>query len=496
MADTIISVVKVAKTFGGVHALQNVDFDLFKGEVHGLVGQNGAGKSTLIKILSGAMQADRGRILFDGRPVQITSPRVGFDMGIATVYQEPSIYADLSVVENIYMGRELKNRFGNILWDEQHQQAASIFHTLNIDPHFLNRRMGDLGLGIQQLVLIAKALSHAAKMMIFDEPTSILSEKETETLFDIINRLKARGVGIIYISHRLEEVFEITDRVTIMRDGEVRGTFPAKDLTRDQIIEMMAGKALMNRSARRSTKSDNIVLELKRLTKQPYYQDISFTLYKGEILGIFGLVGSGRVEVAQSIFGAIPFDSGQTLLDEKEITIRHPSQALRYGIAYIPRDRKVEGLFGIMTVLENLTISIVKKLSRFKFFVDIKRERRFGTQAVQDTSIKIPSLQAKVTALSGGNQQKVVLARWLAQNPAILILAEPTRGIDVASKEEIHNRIFDLASQGISIIVISSELPEVLKLSDRILVMHSGRITEQFQQGEADSTTILKAAIG
>ena len=258
----------------------------------------------------------------------------------------------------------------------------------------------------------------------------------------------------------------------------------------------MAGKALMNRSARRITKSDSIVLELKRLTKQPYYQDISFTLYKGEILGIFGLVGSGRVEVAQSIFGAIPFDSGQTLLDEKEITIRHPSQALRYGIAYIPRDRKVEGLFGIMTVLENLTISIVKKLSRFKFFVDIKRERRFGTQAVQDTSIKIPSLQAKVTALSGGNQQKVVLARWLAQNPAILILAEPTRGIDVASKEEIHNRIYDLASQGISIIVISSELPEVLKLSDRILVMHSGRITEQFQQGEADSTTILKAAIG
>ncbi len=494
--DAIISVSNVSKVYGGVNALHNVSFDLLKGEVHGLVGQNGAGKSTLIKILSGATQADAGTITYSGSEVQITSPRVAFNMGIATVYQEPSIYPDLNVVENIYMGRELQDRYGNILWDKQQKRAGSIFKTLNIDPHFLDSRMGDLGLGIQQLVLIAKALSHEAKMMIFDEPTSILSEKETETLFDIIRRLKARRVGIIYISHRLEEVFEITDRVTIMRDGEVKGTFQAEELTRDRIIEIMAGKTLLRRTERKSTKTDTLVLEVKNLTQLPHYNDVSFSLYKGEILGIFGLVGSGRTEVAQSIFGAIACDSGDILLNGTKVTIRHPSQALEQGIAYLPKDRKVEGLFGIMTVMENLSMSIIRLLSRLRFFVDFKRELAFGKQAVQDASIKIPGLKARVTALSGGNQQKVVLARWLAQEPGILILDEPTRGIDVASKEEIHNRIFDLASQGISIVVISSELPEIMKLSDRILIMHEGKITGNFQRREVDSTTILKAAIG
>ncbi len=494
--DAIISVSNVSKVYGGVNALHNVSFDLLKGEVHGLVGQNGAGKSTLIKILSGATQADAGTITYSGSEVQITSPRVAFNMGIATVYQEPSIYPDLNVVENIYMGRELKDRYGNILWDKQQKRAGSIFNTLNIDPHFLDSRMGDLGLGIQQLVLIAKALSHEAKMMIFDEPTSILSEKETETLFDIIRRLKARRVGIIYISHRLEEVFEITDRVTIMRDGEVKGTFQAEELTRDRIIEIMAGKTLLRRTERKSTKTDALVLEVKNLTQLPHYNDVSFSLYKGEILGIFGLVGSGRTEVAQSIFGAVACDSGDILLNGTKVTIRHPSQALEQGIAYLPKDRKVEGLFGIMTVMENLSMSIIRLLSRLRFFVDFKRELAFGKQAVQDASIKIPGLKARVTALSGGNQQKVVLARWLAQEPGILILDEPTRGIDVASKEEIHNRIFDLASQGISIVVISSELPEIMKLSDRILIMHEGKITGNFQRREVDSTTILKAAIG
>ena len=494
--DTIISVANVSKAYGGVKALHNVSFDLLKGEVHGLVGQNGAGKSTLIKILSGATQADEGSIIYNGKEVQISSPRVAFTMGIATVYQEPSIYPDLNVVENIYMGRELKDRYGNILWDEQRNQAASIFQTLSIDPHFLDSRMGDLGLGIQQLVLIAKALSHEAKVMIFDEPTSILSEKETDTLFDIIRRLKARGVGIIYISHRLEEVFEITDRVTIMRDSEVKGTFPTKELTRDKIIEIMAGKTLMSRTDRKSTMTNELVLEVKQLNKLHCYADVSFSLSKSEILGIFGLVGSGRTDVAQSIFGAVPYDSGQIFLNGKEIITHHPSQALKHGIAYLPKDRKVEGLFSIMTVMENLSMSIIRLLSSLRFFVDFKRELIFSKQAVQDASIKIPGLHAKVTALSGGNQQKVVLARWLAQDPRILILDEPTRGIDVASKEEIHNRIFSLASQGISIIVISSELPEIMKLSDRILVMHEGRIAGNFQQGEADATTVLKAAIG
>lgn len=494
--DTIISVAHASKTYGGVTALYDVNFTLLKGEVHGLVGQNGAGKSTLIKILAGARQADEGQILYDGAEVTIASPRDAFQMGIATVYQEPSIYPDLNVVENIYMGRELRDRFGNILWEEQRRQAAAIFETLNIAPHFLDSRMGDLGLGIQQLVLIAKALSHEAKVMIFDEPTSILSERETETLFDIIRRLKARGVGIIYISHRLEEVFVITDRVTIMRDGEVKGTFPSRELTWDRIIEMMAGRALMSRADRQSSRTEHKMLEVANFRNPPRYQDITFSLYRGEILGIFGLVGSGRTDVAQSIFGAVPAEAGDLRLEGKPIRIDHPSQALRYGIAYLPKDRKVEGLFGIMSVIENLSMTIIRSLARMSFFIDFKREAEFGRQAVQDASIKTPGLKAKVTALSGGNQQKVVLARWLAQNPRILILDEPTRGIDVASKEEIHNRIFDLASEGISIIVISSELPEIMKLSDRILVMHEGHISGHFHQGEADSTTILKAAIG
>ncbi len=494
--NTIIAVTDISKAYGGVKALNSVSFDLLKGEVHALVGQNGAGKSTLIKILSGATQADEGCMLYDGQEVKISSPRAAFTMGIATVYQEPSIYPDLNVVENIYMGRELKDRFGNILWNEQRQQAMSIFHTLNIDPHFLDSRMGDLGLGIQQLVLIAKALSHEAKMMIFDEPTSILSEKETEILFDIIRRLKKREVGIIYISHRLEEVFEIADRVTIMRDGEVKGTFQTRDLTRDRIIEMMAGKALMSPSDRQSTGTREQVLEVKNLSSDSRYHDVSFALHKGEILGIFGLVGSGRTDVAQAVFGANPPESGQIFVNGMAVTFRHPSQALKYGIAYLPKDRKAEGLFGIMTIMENLSIAIIRLLSKCTFFIDFKRESAFADQMVKGTSIKIPGLRAKVTSLSGGNQQKVVLARWLAQNPKILILDEPTRGIDVASKEEIHNRIFDLASQGISIIVISSELPEVMKLSDRILVMHEGEISGTFAQGEADSTTILKAAIG
>ncbi|GAK59278.1 ABC transporter related protein [Candidatus Vecturithrix granuli] len=494
--NTIIAVTDISKAYGGVKALNSVSFDLLKGEVHALVGQNGAGKSTLIRILSGATQADEGRIFYDGQEAHISSPRAAFNMGIATVYQEPSIYPDLNVVENIYMGRELKDRFGNILWDEQRQQAISIFQTLNIDPHFLDSRMGDLGMGIQQLVLIAKALSHEAKMMIFDEPTSILSEKETETLFDIIRRLKKREVGIIYISHRLEEVFEIADRVTIMRDGEVKGTFQTQELTRDNIIEMMAGKALMSPTDRKSTRTDEQVLEVRNLSSPSRYHDVSFALHKGEILGIFGLVGSGRTDVAQAVFGANPPESGQIFVHGTAVTLHHPSQALKHGIAYLPKDRKVEGLFGIMTIMENLSISIIQLLSRFGFFVDFRREIAFASQTVQETSIKIPGLKSKVTALSGGNQQKVVLARWLAQNPKILILDEPTRGIDVASKEEIHNRIFALASQGISIIIISSELPEVMKLSDRVLVMHEGKISGTFAQGEADSTTILKAAIG
>jgi ABC-type sugar transport system ATPase subunit len=487
----------VSKAFGGVVAVRHASFDVRPGEVHALVGQNGAGKSTLIRILSGALQPDSGQVLYAGRPVHLTSPRVAQDLGIATVYQDPLVYPDLSVVENIFMGRELRDRLGNIDWAAQRQAAACLFADLGIRGTFLTQPIGRLTIGMQQLVLIVKALSHASRVIILDEPTAILTQGETERLFGVIRRLRAGGVGIVYISHRLEEIFQIADRVTVMKDGEVRGTFPVGAISRDRLIDLMAGEIFHERAARDGRRIGEVVLRVEDLVVPPTVKSVSFDVRRGEVLALFGLVGSGRTQVAHALFGIAPAARGRIFLDGEPVAITSPEQALRLGIAYLPEDRKAQGLFLPLPVRYDLTVAILATLRRMLGAVDRRREEAAAATTVRALGIRTPGLHTPTQALSGGNQQKVLLGRWLARRPRLLILDEPTRGVDVAAKEEIHERIFALAAEGVGVVVISSELPEVLKLADRILVLHEGRVTALVARGEVEGeAALLRAATG
>ncbi len=494
--ETILDARGIVKSFGGVHALKGVDFSLRQGEVHALVGENGAGKSTLIKIISGALQPDRGEIFYLGKPVAIDSPRKAQEMGIATVYQEPLVYHELSAMENIFLGREIRRAWGGIDWKAEEEKARALFASLDLPHHFLREPMGELSVGLQQLVLIAKALAYESRVIIFDEPTAILTEHETERLFAIIRKLRERGVGIIYISHRLEEIFRIADRVTVMRDGEIRGTFPIGEVDRNRIVELMAGKLLIETIERKKGRGETPVLSVENLTKKGRFYDISFDVFPGEILGFFGLVGSGRTDVAQTIFGIGSPDSGRVVFDGKAVRFASPEEAMRRGVVYLPEDRKVQGLFPILSVGYNISITFLKELLRSLGIVDQKEERSRAERSIHDLNIKTPNLRTKVYSLSGGNQQKVVIAKWLGTTPRVLFLDEPTRGVDVASKSEIHTLIAHLADEGLGVVIISSELPEILKLSDRIVVMHEGRITGVFEREEASSETIIRAATG
>jgi ABC-type sugar transport system ATPase subunit len=494
--ETVLEVKGIFKSFGGVHALKGVDFTLSSGEVHALVGENGAGKSTLIKIISGALQPDGGTIFYLGKPVVVDSPRKAQEMGIATVYQEPLVYNELSAMENIFLGREIRRPWGGIDWKAEEEKARSLFASLDLPSHFLKEPMGELSVGLQQLVLIAKALAYESRVIIFDEPTAILTEHETERLFELIRKLRERGVGIIYISHRLEEIFRIADRVTVMRDGEIRGTFPVGEVNRDRIVELMAGKLLVETIERKRSRGEKPVLTVENLTRKGRFYDISFEVFPGEILGFFGLVGSGRTDVAQTIFGIFPPDSGQVFFDGARIHFSSPEEAMRKGVAYLPEDRKIQGLFPILPVGYNISITFLKELLRGFGVVDEREERLRGERYVKNLNIKTPDLRTKVYSLSGGNQQKVVIAKWLGTTPRVLFLDEPTRGVDVASKSEIHTLIAHLADEGLGVVIISSELPEILKLSDRVIVMHEGRITGCFTRGEATSEAIIRAATG
>jgi rhamnose transport system ATP-binding protein len=473
---------RVSKSFGGVHALRQVDFELRAGEVHALVGQNGAGKSTLIKILSGALQADSGQVLYEGRPVHLASPKVAQDMGIATVYQDPLVYPDLNVIENIFMGRELRDRWGHVDWTSQRARASELFQDLGIAPTFLEEPIGRLSLGLQQLVLIAKALSYASKVIILDEPTAILTQGETERLFGVVRRLRDARLGVVYISHRLEELPLIADRVTVMKDGEVRGTFPIAEASRDRVIDLMAGPVARGGPGARSRPGE-VVLAVEDLAVPPRVRDVSFEVRRGEILGMFGLVGSGRTDIAHALFGLVRPSRGTILLEGQRVSLRDPADALARGIAYLPEDRKAQGLFLRMPVRSELSVAILRWLRRL-------------LGLVTSLAIRTPGLDAPTSQLSGGNQQKVLLGRWLARRPRVLILDEPTRGVDVAAKEEIHDRIVQLASSGVAVILITSELPEVLRLADRVLVMHEGRLVALLDREEATSEAVLRAATG
>jgi len=493
--SALLTTIQVSKSFGGVHALRRVDFEVRAGEVHALVGQNGAGKSTLIKVLSGALLADSGQVFYEGRPAHLSSPKVAQDMGIATVYQDPLVYPDLTAIENIFMGRELRDGSGHINWRAQHDRAVQLFAELGVTPTFLTEPMGRLSIGLQQLVLIAKALSYASKVIILDEPTAILTQGETERLFNVVRRLRDAQLGVIYISHRLEELFVIADRVTVMKDGEVRGTFGVKEISRDRLIDLMAGHVLRAEAQAGSRPGDSI-LTVRDLVLPPRVKGVSFDLRRGEVLGMFGLVGSGRTDIAHALFGLVHPTEGTIAFEGREAFFSDPADALRRGIAYLPEDRKAQGLFLRLPVRFELSVAILRWLRRLLGVVDRAREETTSRDLVTALAIKTPSLETPTTALSGGNQQKVLLGRWLAREPKVLILDEPTRGVDVAAKEELHERIFQLAANGVAIIVISSELPEIMKLSTRVLVMHEGHATAVLPRAEATSEALLRAATG
>jgi ribose transport system ATP-binding protein len=486
-----MSVRGVSKEFPGVQALMGIDLDLRGGEVHAIVGENGAGKSTLMKILAGIYQPDAGSLLVDGRTVHISSPRHAMALGIGMIHQELNLAPNLSVAENIFLGRA-PMRFGLVDWRRLDLQTRSLLDRLAID---LDGRAAveDLSVARQQMVEIAKALSLNARVIIMDEPTSALTERETATLFRIIGRLKAEGVAVAYISHRLEEIFRVADRVTVLRDGRLVSSSRVADTTPAQLISLMVGRELTALFPKESVEVGGPVLEVRRLSRAGVLHDVSFVLHQREILGLAGLVGAGRTELVRAIFGVDPIDGGEVLIDGKVVKIHGPREAIQLGLGFVTEDRKLHGLVLGMTVRENATLASLANVGRFGF-IDFARERAMAADYVRQLDIRTPTVEQEVNNLSGGNQQKVVVAKWLATRPRILILDEPTRGIDVGAKAEVHALMSRLAVAGVSILMISSELPEILGMSDRILVVRQGRISAEFSRQEASQEKIMAAA--
>jgi rhamnose transport system ATP-binding protein len=489
----VVELRDVHKSFGGVRALRGVELVLRRGEVHALVGENGAGKSTLVRILGGVHQPDEGEVLTGGKAVHLHGPADARNRGIAVIYQEPTLFPDLDVAENIYMGRQSRNRLG-IDWREMYREVDELLASFGVA---MDARTPVQGLSVadQQLVEIAKALSLDAQVVVMDEPTAALSSREIEQLFGIVRGLRDRGVSVLFISHRLEEVFELGDVVTVLRDGEHVITTPAAELDASTLIRHMVGRELGELFPKEAVEIGEPLLEVRGLARRGVFRDISFTLRRGEILGLAGLVGAGRTEVARALFGIDPVDAGEVLLDGKPVTIKSPPDAVAAGMAFVPEDRQHQGLVLEMAIEQNTTLPILRRLTRLGL-VQRRRERAVAREYADRLQVRAAGLEQPATALSGGNQQKVVLAKWLATDPAILILDEPTRGIDIGTKAEVHRIISRLAGQGLAILLISSELPEVLAMADRVLVMHEGRLTGEFSHEEADQERIMHAATG
>lgn len=485
----------ISKSYPGVQALNNVDFEVEAGEVHALVGENGAGKSTLMKILAGAEPRDSGEILLKGRPVGDLTPQKALELGIGMVHQEFNLVPYLSAAENIFLGREPRSRIpGFIDFKTMYREAQRIVDGLgaNFD---VRRPVASLSVAQQQMVEIAKAASQNAVIIAMDEPSATLTEHELESLFRLIRSLKASGIGIIYISHRLEEISQIADRVTVLRDGQLVGTRRVSEVSREDLIKMMVGRELKDMIPKQPAPIGKEALRVEHLSRAGVLHDINLTVRQGEILGIAGLVGAGRTELARAIFGADPIDSGKIYLFGREIKITSPQAAIRHGIGLVTEDRKQLGLILQMAVRENISLANLKELS-VAGFVNRRRERTAADHFVRELRIRTPSVEQRVRNLSGGNQQKVVLAKWLFTRSKVLIFDEPTRGIDVGSKVEIYQLMNELAAKGVAIIMISSELPEILGMSDRILVMHEGRIAGELSREEATQEKIMHLATG
>jgi rhamnose transport system ATP-binding protein len=493
MTEPILQVKAIQKRFPGVHALKGVDFEVRPGEIHALLGENGAGKSTLIKIIAGVYTPDSGEIFMNGKPVTFANPREAQNAGVATMYQELSLYPELTVAENIFMGHAPRRNFGpiNIMdWNSMFTRAKELLAELEIYDMDVKRLVGTLNVGNRQRVEIAKALSLNARLLIMDEPTAALTESDVANLFAIVRLLRERGVGIIYISHKLIEVFELADRVTVLRDGEYIGTKNVSETNENELISMMVGRTIENLFPKQEAEIKDVVLEVKNLQREPHTRNISFQVRAGEIVGLAGLVGSGRSETAQVIFGILPAESGEIWVGGRKANINQPADAVKYGIAYVPEDRGTQGLVRQMTIRENVSMAILKQVSNTTF-INYAAEKNLAKGAIEQFGIRAYSTEQVANKLSGGNQQKVVVGKWLASNPLLIIMDEPTRGVDVGAKSEIHRLMSELAAErGLAILMISSELPEILGMSDRILVMRSGAIVAEFSRAEATQEKI------
>jgi ribose transport system ATP-binding protein len=494
MGELLLKMQGISKAFPGVQALSDVHFELRAGEVHALMGENGAGKSTLMKILTGIYQKDAGSIFYQGKEIEVADTKAAQNLGIGIIHQELNLSPHLTVAQNIFIGREPK-KLANLILDEKelNQRTQKLLDRLNIN---LNPRelVSNLSVAKQQMVEIAKALSFESKVLVMDEPTAALTDSEIESLFVIIRKLQSDGVGIIYISHRMEELKKITDRISVMRDGTYVGTLNTKEATIDQIISMMVGRKIQNNQKPEiKNKSKDTVLEVKNLNRGKAIVDISFELRKGEILGFAGLMGAGRTEVARAIFGADHIDSGEIYIKGKKVNIKSPADAVHNGIGYLSEDRKQFGLMLGMDVKANVAIASMKSFLKPLGWLNASKIIRQAKDMVELLKIKTPSVNQSVGNLSGGNQQKVVIGKWLTKDADILIFDEPTRGIDIGAKDEIYHLLNDLVAQGKSIIMISSELPEILRLSHRIVVMCEGRITGEIENDENASQESIMA---
>lgn len=486
----------VSKIFPGVKALDSVDFDVYPGEIHGLIGENGAGKSTLIKILTGVHKNDTGTIEIEGKKVRIESPKDAMNYGITAIYQELNIVQQLSVAENVFLGREIRRgkskRFLNI--NEMMEKSRQLLSEMgqNIDTRV---NVSKLGIGQQQMVEIARAMCVKTRLLIMDEPTSSLTGREVRELFKTVRSLKEKGIAIIFISHRLDEVMEICDRITVMRDGRKIDTLPIENAKIDDLIRMMVGRSLEQQFPKVKTEIGEEVLRVGNLTKRGVFKDISFKVNKGEIVGFAGLVGAGRTEVMRAVFGADEYDSGEIYIDGKAARITSPKDAMRLGMAFLTEDRKGQGLILDNTINFNVNIASYKENSP-GVFINVNRLKEITRELIRKLSIKPPNESFIIRQLSGGNQQKVVVAKWLNTRARIFIFDEPTRGIDVGAKVEVYNIINSLVKEGTAVIMVSSELPEILGMSDRIYIMHEGRIKGETNRREATQENIMKVATG
>lgn len=492
--EYILEMRNITKEFPGVKALNNVNLKVKKGEVHVLVGENGAGKSTLMKILNGVYSMDAGEIIYKGKKIEIRTPRDAQEAGISIIHQELNLIPKLSVAENIFLGREPINKHGFINWKEIYTKTENLLKKLEIDVH-PKTKVSKLGIAQQQMIEIAKALSFESNVIVMDEPTSALTEKEINKLFNVIKQLKDSGVAIIYISHRLDEIKKIGDRLTVLRDGNYIGTYNVDDIDIDTIIQLMVGRKLDEKFPKEPTIILNEILEVKNLTQKNRLKNISFSLKRGEILGLAGLMGAGRTELARAIFGIDPIDSGEIYINGSKRNIKSPLDAIKNGLGLLPEDRRSQGLVHTMSVVENITLASIDNFIK-KLFINKKMEISTAQEYIKQVNIRTPSPLKKVCFLSGGNQQKVVLAKWLCANVEIIIFDEPTRGIDVGAKVEIYKLINNMAKNGKAIVLISSELPEILGMCDRILVMHEGKLNGEFSREEATQEKILACATG